>query len=551
MKPRERNAEEIVDRHLALFDSPPVQEMQQAEERILRRLRSESVGLAEQSPAKSNSVRAGGRWRGRAALAAAAAVAFVVFLQMPGIRHFSRGIDAYALVESADGGLYRVSGGQPLTAGEKIHDGEIVRTDGGVGTVLALADGSRVEIRSQSALSLERADDGVRIRLDTGGVIVTAAKQRTGHLYVQTKDMIVSVLGTVFLVNAEEAGSRVAVIQGEVRVQQGPTAKKLLPGEQVATNPLMQSHPVTEQISWSREAEAHLALLQQSAAPAASAGNAVAPKQWEFEVASLKPVSQDPRNPAAFVECKGVDGVWSLARDPELGSRGPFRDSPVPAPQGRCIGTALLRALIAIAYEIPAGRISGDEGSLWHYELEAKAENPSSATKEELRQMLQTLIINRFKLKAHRYTEETPGYVLLVGKNGVKFKETSGEEEIPRPQAQGTFVPGVPGQLLPLLIKGKFGLRTFARFLSGGPTQGLPVVDKTDLAGIYDISLTLHQVLGNPGPRGGGANIPPQDMWDPPLAKALEAQLGLRLESAGKVPVEYLVVDHVEKPSEN
>jgi uncharacterized protein (TIGR03435 family) len=134
----------------------------------------------------------------------------------------------------------------------------------------------------------------------------------------------------------------------------------------------------------------------------------------------------------------------------------------------------------------------------------------------------------------------------------VKFKEASGDEEIPREQSIGRFVRGAPNQLLPILIQGKCGLRTFAQYLSGGPTQGLPVIDKTDLPGIYDISLTLNQVMGGrPSTRGGGAAAAPQDMWDPPLAKALEDQLGLRLESARKVPVEYLAVDHVEKPSDN
>src|SRR5204862_6089465 len=114
-----------------------------------------------------------------------------------------------------------------------------------------LADGSLIEMRANSEMAIEAADDGVRIRLDAGSVIVTAAKQQKGHLYVQTKDVTVSVVGTVFLVNAEEAGSRVAVIQGEVRVQQGVILKKLLPGEQIETNPIMRSVPMIKEIQWS------------------------------------------------------------------------------------------------------------------------------------------------------------------------------------------------------------------------------------------------------------------------------------------------------------
>src|SRR5262249_20932605 len=153
--------------------------------------------------------------------------------------------------ENASGGLRR------------IELQEDVRTTN-IGGVLTLTDGSRVEIRSESELRLERADDGMRIRLSRGGVIVNAAKQRRSHLYVQQKDVTLSVRGTVFLVNAEEAGWRVAVIQGEVQVQQGSTSTKLLPGEQVTTNPLMSRHAVKEEISWSRHAVEHLALLEQA-----------------------------------------------------------------------------------------------------------------------------------------------------------------------------------------------------------------------------------------------------------------------------------------------
>ena len=65
------------------------------------------------------------------------------------------------------------------------------------------------------------------IRLRTSSIIVTAAKQPSGHLYVQTKDMTVSIIGTVFLVNAETNGSRVAVIEGEARVREIPATKVL------------------------------------------------------------------------------------------------------------------------------------------------------------------------------------------------------------------------------------------------------------------------------------------------------------------------------------
>src|SRR5262249_39593477 len=181
-------------------------------------------------------------------------------------------------------GLSRIDGekSQALHAGEQLAFGQVIRSSVGTAAAVAFSDGSNIEMRPNSELALESAGDGVRIRLNRGSVIVAAAKQRTGHLYVQTKDLIVSVVGTVFLVNAEEAGSRVAVFQGEVTVQGGAGSRKLLPGEQVATNPLMKSHPVSEQISWSGSAAVHLALLQQS--------TSLTPPRLKFDVAAIRPV---------------------------------------------------------------------------------------------------------------------------------------------------------------------------------------------------------------------------------------------------------------------
>jgi hypothetical protein len=163
-----------------------------------------------------------------------------------------------ATVEAAGNpSLYRV--------GELIEAGKVIQSNSAVGLLLALEDGSHVEMHSQSELKLESAGDGIRVRLNDGSILVTAAKQGAGHLYVQTRDAMVSVVGTVFLVTAEQSGTTVAVVEGEVHVQQGTESKKLLPGDQMATNPLRQLNTVAEEISWSRRATEFMALLQQPA----------------------------------------------------------------------------------------------------------------------------------------------------------------------------------------------------------------------------------------------------------------------------------------------
>jgi len=521
---------------------PSAQRTELARDRLLQRLGSQSASREEGS---TETEEATARWSGRlgqaVVIAAVAVLVLIVFMRMRSLLNSGHEVSVYAVVELADGGLFRTPSGQALQNGNRIEAGDTVRTAGGIGTVLALADGSRIEMRPQSSLSLEQANEGVRIRLDTGGIIVSAARQRAGHLYVQTKDVIVSVVGTVFLVNTEEAGSRVAVIQGEVYVQQGTTAKKLLPGQQVATNPLMESHPVIEQFSWSREAETHVATLQQSAVVESTQSTPVA-KRLEFEAASFRAL-EPGAFPGGFVGCKGVDGIWSYNRDVE-GFGGPA--DPPSVPQGRCFGSGDVKRFVAAAYGIPVSRVLSNEKELWLYRLDAKAENTESATTGRLREMLQNLMIDRFKLKAHRYTEEKPGYFLVVAKGGPKFKETSGDEELPRPLV-GPFGQGS----LPYLIKGKFRLKNFAQYLSSASVanNGRPIVDKTELSGLYDINLILHQTPPV-GVRGGGGGIT-SEMWDPPLADALEDQLGLRLESAAKVPLEYLFIDHIERPSEN
>jgi uncharacterized protein (TIGR03435 family) len=395
--------------------------------------------------------------------------------------------------------------------------GRTIRTDERAGTVLALPDDSRVEMRAQSEMTVDRVADGIRIHLNRGSVIVNAAKQGSGHLYVQTKDCTVSVIGTVFLVETTEAGSRVAVIQGEVHVQQGAASKTLQPGEQVATAPSILVRPLIEEIAWSQNAVAHAALLQQAQA------------SLQFEAASLKPatVFSGPR----VLVCNGNDGLWGR----------PIPENFV-APKGRCVANSVsLMWLISGAYFVPEETIYG--GPNWihsldtSFRLDAKAAEDSDPTTEQLREMLRNLLAERFKLKLHRETREMQGYQLLIGKNGHKLRPSSGDEPAVVPRTRtGGIVYEMKGQpissLVDLLV----------------PMLRLPVMDRTSLPGIFNFSLTLTRA---PGPKKGSELTPgggPQ--FDPPIPEAVQEQLGLRLESK-KVPAEVLVVDYAEKPSEN
>ncbi|MCU1276036.1 MAG: putative FecR, partial [Bryobacterales bacterium] len=168
-----------------------------------------------------------------------------------------------AVVQNVTGVLYRVSdtGSSAITRGTEIGEREDIRTARGSGAMVALADGSLVEMRERSEVSFSRKRSGTTIRLERGSVIVRAAKQRQGRLYVATNDCLVSVKGTIFAVDRGTKGSRVSVIQGEVRVDEARQSMLLHPGQQVATDATMAAVSIKDDISWSQDLNQYLALL--------------------------------------------------------------------------------------------------------------------------------------------------------------------------------------------------------------------------------------------------------------------------------------------------
>ena len=168
-----------------------------------------------------------------------------------------------ATVQAADGPLYLVSDAQTrqLKAGEKINRGDVIRTAKDGHAIVRLGDGTTIEMKDRSEFSINRTLSGTTVQLGSGSVIVEAAKQK-GNLYVATSDSLVSVTGTTFAVNAGTKGSRVSVIEGEVRLDRNGTERVLRPGEQATTNASIDTVPVKDEVSWSRNAARYAKVLE-------------------------------------------------------------------------------------------------------------------------------------------------------------------------------------------------------------------------------------------------------------------------------------------------
>ena len=160
---------------------------------------------------------------------------------------------------------------------------------------------------------------------------------------------------------------------------------------------------------------------------------------------------------------------------------------------------------------------------------------------EQKRLMLQSLLADRFKLTLHRETKEASAYALVIAKNGPKMKKEPDEAATGGYHSSHTYIEDHAAPLVDLASRLAFLL-------------GRPVLDKTGLTGKYDFTLQWMPDSGQasmPGPDSGQqGNAPPSDSSGPSIFTALQEQLGLKLESI-TAPVEHIVIDHVERPSEN
>jgi hypothetical protein len=233
---------------------------------------TKATGGARQPARQLGQQRAQTNWWSRNNVARwSVAAVFAICLGLAGMFMYERldlsGRTLAATVEDTNGAVYVVSDAQSrqLAAGEQLQKGERVRTAKDSTAVLRLADGSTVEMRERSEFSVTENMRGVTIRLERGDVIVEAAKQHNGRLYVQTPDSLVSVKGTIFAVESGTKGSRVSVVEGEVKVNYAGKDETLLPGDQTTTNRSLDRTSVQQNVAWSRNASRYANLVSELA----------------------------------------------------------------------------------------------------------------------------------------------------------------------------------------------------------------------------------------------------------------------------------------------
>jgi uncharacterized protein (TIGR03435 family) len=198
-----------------------------------------------------------------------------------------------------------------------------------------------------------------------------------------------------------------------------------------------------------------------------------------------------------------------------------------------------LKSLLSGVYDIKQNLIFGLYGPLEsaRFDIEAKLSNPDpealkKMTPEQERKMLLPLLTERFNLKTHTEAKTLPIFELVVIPGGPKFKPSADPNE----GNVGTSIHGT--RTGSTLTAHGISMQSFAKTL-GNPAQRT-VIDKTGLTGSYDLSL---QWSKDDAPDSTAEQAPS-------IFTALPEQLGLKLQPA-KGPVETLVVDHAELPSEN
>jgi uncharacterized protein (TIGR03435 family) len=239
--------------------------------------------------------------------------------------------------------------------------------------------------------------------------------------------------------------------------------------------------------------------------------------------------------------------------------------------QYTCENTTLAD-IVRFAFGVKSFRLSYAGPQTRAFDITAKV--PAGTTKEQCRVMLQNLLTERFKLAYHWEKKDMEGYDLVVGRSGLKLKESlpesphaadSAATPSPRPRDKATLdrdgfvvLPPASGQML-LSSLPNGARRMIYTNVTLEPVVnfwvillGCPVTDRTGLKGRYDVTLTfMDPTRTDSSAFTEDGRLSTANDEAPSIFTAIEQQLGLKLERK-KIAVDVVVIDHAEKtPTEN
>lgn len=208
-----------------------------------------------------------------------------------------------------------------------------------------------------------------------------------------------------------------------------------------------------------------------------------------------------------------------------------------------------IHALLLQAYGLHEGQIVDEPAWVKSevFDIQAKVAEPDVAAfkalpYEQRRTMFQQILAERFNLTAHRDTRELPVYALSIAKGGAKLKQSPPDPSLPAGAKSG----GRSGMSSGRITAQRTTVSELAAML--GVQLGRNVIDSTALTAAYDFTLQWTPDTGASAASTGSAPTPSDA--PPSIFTAVQEQLGLKLEST-KAPVEVLVIDHIERPTEN
>ncbi len=270
--------------------------------------------------------------------------------------------------------------------------------------------------------------------------------------------------------------------------------------------PIVRVHAQSRTLTrWERLEDGALMAAQSSA-------QSKAPSPLQFDVASIKPASPSAPAPGRLTRLEAIIET----RPGLLTAR-----------------SATLKELIEGAYSLERYQVAG--GPEWiesaRFEVQGKAGGADG--RPQLLLMLRPLLADRFKLAFHRETKEMAVYALTVEKGGPKFQTSkAAPESNPRPLNHLGY---------------NVDMAWLATYLTHAGSD-MPVIDRTGLAGKYDLDLDIGRIAAAASADAGGT--PGMGAMFQATVNAVEDQLGLKLART-KAPLDRLVVDHAERPSKN